>query len=459
MGATVQPQDPHAFGPAPQGSAADAASPPCAEALAALSQANAKLQELNRHKDEFISRVSHELRTPIAAIHQFASILADGLAGETTAEQNQYLGIILRNTKELHSMVADLIEATRAETGKLRVERRRCPIAPLVEDVVLTAHALATGKGVKLAADVPRALPSALADPQRVRQILVNLVDNAMKFTPEHGSVRIQARLCEEDARFLCIEVEDTGEGMSPEVCARAFDRLFQDRSSRGSRQGLGLGLTICKSLVELQGGRIRAASVLGQGSRFTFTLPVFALADLVRPILAPGGRWVDAAAIVRIDLVPRSRYVARRTLRSAVAAYREVLADATPEDLLLLPELDGRHGDIEILAATGPEASRERVAAWCEAIAPRLAQRLHAVQLRIEARALPLAANAHATDAERLRDIAARIEHGTRARSRLGTQAPDGFVAKLAIAGKDPMTRVHQEGCADDTQDDPHRG
>lgn len=453
----VQPQDP-TF--PPQDPASGAAAWQDAEPLAALSRANLKLQEMNRHKDEFISRVSHELRTPIAAIHQFASILVDGLAGETTAEQNQYLGIILRNTKELHSMVAELIEATRAETGKLRLQPRRTSIEPVIEDVVVTAHALAAGRGIHLGKDVPRHLPCALADPQRVRQILVNLVDNAMKFTPENGRITIEARIWAEDDQYLRITVQDTGEGMSPEVLQRAFERLFQDERRCSSRQGLGLGLYICKQLVELQGGRIWAHSDVGHGSRFSFTVPRFSLANFVRATLLPGGQWVEAASIVRIQLVPRHRFMARRTLQSALHEYRTLLSEDAPGNLLVLPELSHDGDAIEILVGASCDESREHVERTCNDIAQRRGAPLQGFEPRIAARALPLVSSSPETELGRLQDIAARIEHGGDT-SDAGSEARLGHrncVETLTLSGKDPEIRVHQKGIEHGAQEHPHR-
>jgi len=242
-------------------------------------------QNQMRFKDEFLSHVSHELRSPLTAIKQFTTILLGGLAGELNPEQREYQQIVLRNIRQLQAMIDDLLEVTRLETGKLTVELERVSVVIAVTDSFNTLQGSARAKGVTLSYNLPPNLPSANADATRLRQILIILLDNAIKFTPEGGSVIIQARVFHKDPRFLLLEVSDTGIGISPEMGQRIFERLYQvSERTESSRKGLGLGLHICKELVTRQGGEIWAQRRSDSGSVFSFTLPVFSLGNLTAP-------------------------------------------------------------------------------------------------------------------------------------------------------------------------------
>jgi len=244
-------------------------------------------QDQMRFKDEFLSHVSHELRSPLTAIKQFTTILLGGLAGELNPEQREYQQIVLRNIRQLQAMIDDLLEVTRLETGKLTVELERVSVVIAVTDSFNTLQGSARAKGVALSYDLPPNLPSASADATRLRQILIILLDNAIKFTPEGGAVTIRARVFHKDPRFLLLEVTDTGIGISPEMGQRIFERLYQvSERTQTSRKGLGLGLHICKELVTRQGGMIWAERRSDKGSVFSFTLPVFTLGNLSAPVL-----------------------------------------------------------------------------------------------------------------------------------------------------------------------------
>jgi PAS domain S-box-containing protein len=238
-------------------------------------------QNQMRFKDEFLSHVSHELRSPLTAIKQFTTILLGGLAGELNKEQREYQQIVLKNIRQLQAMIDDLLEVTRLETGKLTVEPERVSVMIAVTDTFNTLEGSARAKGVTLWHNLAPNLPSVLADPTRLRQILIILLDNAIKFTPEGGSVTINAVILPQDARLLVLEVSDTGVGIDPEITENIFERLYQvSERTEGSRKGLGLGLYICKELVMRQGGTIWAKRRSHKGSTFSFTLPVFSLTN-----------------------------------------------------------------------------------------------------------------------------------------------------------------------------------
>jgi signal transduction histidine kinase len=228
-------------------------------------------------KDQILSHVSHELRTPLASVHQFITILLDGLAGEIRKEQKDYLQIALQNVNQLNKMIDDLLESARADSGKWHFKPEPMNLQVILEGLVQTFDSAAVGKKITLAIEVGQNLPSLLADPDRVRQVLLNLLDNALKFTPEGGAIRVRAGVFEQDPAFVCISVADTGPGISPEDQEKLFQRLYQkDEASASSRKGLGLGLYICKEIVSRHKGTIWVASQPGRGSTFFFTLPVY---------------------------------------------------------------------------------------------------------------------------------------------------------------------------------------
>ena len=243
--------------------------------------------EQARLKDEFLSHVSHELRSPVMVLQQFLEILMEGVAGEINAQQREYIATALRNTHQLNTMIGDLLDTTRIETGKLRVDLRSMPLADVLTEAVASARPAAAQKRIELALDISASLPLVIGDRGRIRQIATNLLDNAMKFTPEQGTITVRAGLDQQDSRFVRIQVRDTGCGMSPEESARVFDRLYQaPHADSSARRGLGLGLCICKQLATLHGGEIEVKSQSGTGSVFAFTLPVFSVANLAEPML-----------------------------------------------------------------------------------------------------------------------------------------------------------------------------
>jgi len=239
-----------------------------------------ELQRISKHelelRDHFLSHVSHELRSPLTAIYMFSSLIADGLAGATTPEQDEYLAVIAKNVDQLKAMIEDLLSVTRAKTGKLEVHMQSVSLVTAVVDAVHTVQSQSEMKGVALSSSVSNDL-AAFADPVRLLQVLIILCDNAIKFTPSGGSVRIEVHPFEVDPNFLLVEVSDTGRGIQPEMTERIFEHLYQisDVSDAG-RNGLGLGLHIARELINRQGGKIWAEALPMAGSRFSFTVPVF---------------------------------------------------------------------------------------------------------------------------------------------------------------------------------------
>jgi signal transduction histidine kinase len=257
-------------------------------------------------KNQFLSHVSHELRTPLTAIHQYVNILLDGLAGEVQVEQRDHLKTILRSVNQLGAMVRDLLEASRAESGKIRLSPRCVAAADLIHSAAAMMKATASEKGVGLEVGVDTTLPVLYADPDRVLEILINLIENAVKFTPPGGAVTIQGCAAAADTDFAYFSVTDTGCGIAAEAKALIFERLYQDPNAvDSSRKGLGLGLFIAKELVTLHGGRIWFASEPGEGTTFSFTLPLYSLAKLLFPVVTHEGGLREAVVLVKVVLRP----------------------------------------------------------------------------------------------------------------------------------------------------------
>ncbi len=262
-------------------------------------------------KNQFLSHVSHELRTPLTCIHQYASLLVDGISGPISPEQRDHLQVILRSVNQLHAMIRDLLEATRAESGKLRIEPRCLALVELVRQAIAMIRPLALDKRISVELESSDHIPLLYADPDRVLEVLINLLDNAVKFTPPEGRVTVKLNMQETDPEFAYVSVADNGRGISPEALPLIFERLYQDPDSvDGNRNGLGLGLYIAKELVNLHGGRIWVASQPGVGTTFTFNLPVYSLAKLLFPVITHQERLRNAIVLVRVHLKPLARPV-----------------------------------------------------------------------------------------------------------------------------------------------------
>jgi Amt family ammonium transporter len=222
--------------------------------------------------------VSHELRTPLNAVYQFVMLLIDEIAGPLTADQREYLEITRRNVGQLRAMIGDLLDATRIESGTLKVEPVATPLARVVEDALVALASEAAARGVALRSTIPDDLPALDADPLRLRQIVINLVHNGIKFTPAGGSVRVTAAVDGAQAELVRVRVTDTGSGIGPRPLSRIFERFHPgDPGHAGtSRKGLGLGLALSRALVRRQHGRIGGESTSARGTMLAFGLPVW---------------------------------------------------------------------------------------------------------------------------------------------------------------------------------------
>jgi signal transduction histidine kinase len=226
----------------------------------------------NRVKDEFLATLSHELRTPLNAMMGWAQILQSSPADLQTLARG--LDSIVRNARAQGLLIDELLDLSRIVTGKLRVEMRPVDPAEVIRRAVEAVSPAAEAKRIRLVPRLDRPAPPVAADPDRLQQIVWNLLANAVKFTPSGGQVEIGV---ERANSYLEIAVSDNGIGISPEFLPHVFDRFRQlDSSTTRTQGGLGLGLSIVRHLVELHGGTVRVESPgLGRGSKFVVTLPL----------------------------------------------------------------------------------------------------------------------------------------------------------------------------------------
>jgi signal transduction histidine kinase len=308
-------------------------------------------------KDQFLSHVSHELRTPLTCIHQYVTLLLDGLAGPMAPDQTEHLKTVLKSVNQLHAMIRDLLEATRAESGKLHVDPRCADIGNLIQQAVTMMRPIAAEKHVGLEVGVDQTIPLVYADPDRTLEVLINLIDNGIKFTPSDGSVVVKAAMVETDPSAVYLSVSDSGRGIPQESLRRVFERLYQDPNAvDGNRTGLGLGLYIAKEIVARQGGRMWVASEFGNGSTFSFTLPLYSLAKLLTPAITHQGRLREEIVLVRVELTPLTKAL-RGSWKEACQKSLERLRQCVyvDKDLVLPPTESG--GAVEtfyVVASTG---------------------------------------------------------------------------------------------------------
>ena len=238
----------------------------------ALQQANCKLQELNQLKSAFLSIVSHELRTPMTSIKGLVENLLDGFIGGVNERQAFYLTRIKHNIERLSRMLDDLLDFSRIENGRMELTVSRLSLLDLVSEVTVKLKPLADSKFISISNRHLTKLPPAFGDRDKVVQVLTNLVHNAIKFTPPRRAITIEAT--QPSAPFVQICVVDQGPGIPPEDLTNIFERFYQTPTRSTKASGAGLGLTITKSLVELNQGKIWVESEVGKGTRFSFTLP-----------------------------------------------------------------------------------------------------------------------------------------------------------------------------------------
>ncbi|HTI13333.1 MAG TPA: HAMP domain-containing sensor histidine kinase [Dictyobacter sp.] len=243
--------------------------------FAEANEKNTALEHANQLKSQFLANVTHELRTPLHSIISYGALILEGFVdGSLTAEQEQHIQFIVRRAEDLSHLVDDMLDLSKIEADRIEVKLEALDLPPCLAEVIEQLKPLARSKELILRLETESNLPLALADSHRIRQVLINLVSNALKFT-EKGNVTIRCSRIPQ-LNLVCVAVSDTGIGISPAALSYIFEAFRQaDGSTTRSFGGTGLGLTIAKKLVELQGGEISVESVPGEGTTFSFLLPI----------------------------------------------------------------------------------------------------------------------------------------------------------------------------------------
>ena len=232
-----------------------------------------RLKELDKMKSDFVSNVSHELRTPLTAVKGSADNMLDGLTGTLNDKQVRYLTRIKSNTDRLSRLINDILDLSRIEAGRIDLKPTNLPLVSLAQEVAESIRPVAAEKLISLDVASPDTSVTAWADRDKVTQVLMNLIGNAVKFTPSHGKVSVAVQRNGDE--WVQISVTDTGPGIPSEEANKIFDKFYQTAQlGKQKPKGTGLGLAISKTLVEMHGGRIWVESEVGRGSTFSFTLP-----------------------------------------------------------------------------------------------------------------------------------------------------------------------------------------
>jgi len=239
-----------------------------------LERANKELEELNRMKSEFVSTVSHEFRTPLTTMKEFVSLMLDEIPGKINKEQTEFLSIVNGNINRLARLINNMLDLSRIEAGMMELNRGEINIDIVVEEIIKTFQQQAKEKDILITNLLPANLPTLYGDWDKISQVLTNLIDNAIKFTPRAGNITLEGKKVNNQVQ---ISVIDTGIGIPKADCSRVFGR-FQRLEGSATQQipGSGLGLSICKAIIEMHGGKIWVESQVGKGSNFSFSLPVY---------------------------------------------------------------------------------------------------------------------------------------------------------------------------------------
>ncbi len=232
-----------------------------------------KERKIIQMKSEFVSQVSHDLRTPLTVIKGYIDNLRDGIIGDLTEKQKEYLSRISKNTDRLSRLINDLLDTSRIESGRIKLKLVPLSLYNLITNVIEDLRPVAAAKNLEIIVNRPGGEGWVKGDQEKLEQVITNLLENAIKFTHQGGHVTITLQ---KDQRSFNVSIRDTGIGIPPEEQTRIFDRFYRiEQDSPAEAKGTGLGLFIAKTLVELHGGQICVTSEVGKGSEFSFTLPI----------------------------------------------------------------------------------------------------------------------------------------------------------------------------------------
>jgi signal transduction histidine kinase/ActR/RegA family two-component response regulator len=297
-----------------------------------LQQKSAELEVMSQHKSEFLASMSHELRTPLNAVIGFSEVLLERLVGDLNERQDEYLRDILNSGKHLLALLNEILDLSKVEAGRMEVEFSTFSVPEAIEHAVSMVRDRAAQHSNTLNQSVAPSVDELTSDELRIRQVLVNLLSNAVKFTPDGGRVDV---LAEPVGDELVITVRDTGDGIVPEDRERIFESFQQGRRGAPKEEGTGLGLTLCRRIVTLLGGRIWLESEVGRGSAFYVAVPLDA-----RSVEAVGSRETDT---------PKGRRPVVVIIDDDRASLDLLTAYLTNTGLQVVRARDGRQGLAEI--------------------------------------------------------------------------------------------------------------
>ena len=362
---------------------------------AELAAKNIELERASRMKSEFLANMSHELRTPLTAILGFSSLLRQQLYGPLNEKQTVYVERIRNSGDHLLSLINDVLDLSKVEAGQAELEIGTVDIAEVCQGAIVIISAQAKARDIKIHCDIPRDIGTLMAEELRVRQMLLNLLSNALKFSSEHKSIGLRART---SAGYLHLSVWDHGIGIPEEAKGLLFQPFLQLDSSLSRRhEGTGLGLVLTKQLAELHGGNVDFESTLGEGSTFTVHLPLNtpplrpSPETITEPVPIPLAKTVrspfcrdEQPTILIIEDDPYNAQLLNDTLVGW--GYRAVTANTGKEGLaklnsepvcmvlldIQLPDMDGfavldtirsqdRWAELPVVAATALAMSRDR--------------------------------------------------------------------------------------------------
>jgi len=237
-----------------------------------IAEKSRQLEVASRHKSEFLANMSHELRTPLNAIIGFSEVLSERMFGELNEKQDEYLRDIYASGQHLLSLINDILDLSKIEAGRMELELTDFHLPAAIDNALMLVRERASRRGIGLRMHADDRVGQVRGDERKIRQVVLNLLSNAIKFTPEGGRIEVDASVTDGAVE---VSVRDTGVGIAPEDQQAVFEEFRQVGASAAKQEGTGLGLALCRKFIELHGGTIWVTSELGQGSTFTFRLPV----------------------------------------------------------------------------------------------------------------------------------------------------------------------------------------
>jgi len=237
-----------------------------------IEEKSRQLAVASQHKSEFLANMSHELRTPLNAIIGFSEVLSERMFGELNEKQDEYLKDIHASGQHLLSLINDILDLSKIEAGKMELELSDFDLPMTIDNALMLIRERAGRRSIALNTAVGERVGQVHADERKIRQVLLNLLSNAIKFTPEGGRIEVEAKPVNGSIE---VSVSDTGVGIAPEDQEAVFEEFRQVGTANKKVEGTGLGLALSRKFIELHGGKIWVESQVGQGSTFTFTVPV----------------------------------------------------------------------------------------------------------------------------------------------------------------------------------------